>query len=125
MLKKLQSWGRRPGLDFRGLQAVTHRRRILEEILGGSGAANRTSDQITAKGTKTRSTNRGIRRHILSDTGSIADLAMEMVLINTVRRSRLADMASAAGEHQLVVDTILLRVEQVGAIKSQRDVLEP
>lgn len=34
-------------------------------------------------------------------------------------------MAGAAGEHQLVVDTILLRVEQVGAIKSQRDVLEP
>jgi hypothetical protein len=42
---------------------------------------------------------------------------MEMVLVNTVRGRRLANMASTAGEHQLVVDTVLLRVEQVGAIE--------
>lgn len=42
---------------------------------------------------------------------------MEVVLVDTVRGSRLADMAGAARKHQLVVDPILLGVEQVGAIE--------
>lgn len=48
MLMKLLSWGRRPGLDFRGLLAVTHRRRILGDILVRGGVANGTRDNITA-----------------------------------------------------------------------------
>lgn len=43
---------------------------------------------------------------------------MEVVLVDTVGGGRLADMAGPAGEHQLVVDPILLGVEQVGALES-------
>lgn len=42
---------------------------------------------------------------------------MEMVLVDTVRGGRLADMAGTAREHQSVVDAIFLGVEQVGAVE--------
>jgi hypothetical protein len=116
MLKKLESGVRGPGLDFRGLQAVTHRRRMLEETLVGDVAADVAGEDITAKSTKRRNTNRWIRSHILSNTGGVTDLAMEVVLINTVRGCGLADMAGTARKHQLIVGSILLGVQQVGAI---------
>lgn len=47
---------------------------------------------------------------------------MEMVLVNTVRGRRLANMASTAGEHQLIVDTVLLGIEQVGAFTAELEV---
>lgn len=43
---------------------------------------------------------------------------MEVVLVDTVRRGRLADMAGAAREHQLVIDAVLLGVEQIGALET-------
>lgn len=43
---------------------------------------------------------------------------MKVVLVDTVGRSRLADMAGAAREHQLVIDAVLLGVEEVGALET-------
>lgn len=47
---------------------------------------------------------------------------MEVVLVDTVRRGRLADMAGAAREHQLVIDAVLLGVEQIGAFTAELEV---
>lgn len=49
---------------------------------------------------------------------------MEVVLVDTVGRGRLAHMAGAAGEHQLVIDAVLLGVEKVGALETLADVLK-
>lgn len=65
---------------------------------------------------------RRIRSHILSHTSSITNLAMEVVLVDTVGRGRLAHMAGAAGEHQLVIDAVLLGVEKVGAFSAELEV---
>lgn len=64
-----------------------------------------------------RETNRGVRGNILSDTSSISNLAVELVLVDAVGGSGLADVTGAAGEHELVGDAVLLGVEQVGAIE--------
>lgn len=61
-------------------------------------------------------TNRGVRGNILSDTGSVSNLAVELVLVDAMGGGGLADMAGAAGEHELVGDAVLLGVEQVGAM---------
>lgn len=59
-------------------------------------------------------TNRRIRADILSDTSGGADLAVELVLVDTVGTGRFSDMTGTAGKHELVGVTILLWVEQVG-----------
>lgn len=41
---------------------------------------------------------------------------MELVLVDTVRGGRLADVTGAASEHELVGSAVFLRVEQVGAV---------
>lgn len=61
-------------------------------------------------------TNRGVRGNILGDTGSISNLAVEFVLVDAVGGGGLADVAGAAGEHELVGDAVLLGVEQVRAM---------
>lgn len=60
-------------------------------------------------------TNRRVRADILRDTGSVAHLTVEFVLVDAVGAGGLADVAGAAGEHQLIGSTILFGVEQVGA----------
>lgn len=69
-------------------------------------------------GAKLRETNRRIRSHILSDTRSISHLAVQPVLVDTIRTGRFADVAGAAGKQQAVVDTVLLGVQQVRAVIS-------
>ena len=64
---------------------------------------------------KSWETNRGVGAHILGDTGGITDLAVELVLVDTVGTGRFADMAGAAGEHELVGGAVLLGIKQVGA----------
>jgi hypothetical protein len=59
-------------------------------------------------------TNRRIRADILSDTSGGADLAVELVLVDTVGTGRFSDMTGTAGKHELVGVTILLWIEQVG-----------
>lgn len=70
-------------------------------------------------------TNRGIRANILGDTGGGADLAVKLVLIDTVGSGGFSDVTGSAGKHELVGVSVLFRVEQVGtsntlAIMSKR-----
>lgn len=62
-------------------------------------------------------TNRGVRGHILSNTGSVSNLAVQLVLVDAVGGCGLADVAGTAGEHELVGDAVLFGVEQVRAMR--------
>lgn len=62
---------------------------------------------------------RRIRSHILSDTRSVSHLTVQLVLVDAVRRSRFADMASATGKHETVVDSVFLGVQQVRAFATE------
>jgi hypothetical protein len=55
-------------------------------------------------------TNRGVGAHILGDTGGITNLAVELILVDTVGAGGFTDMAGAASEHELVGGTVLLGV---------------
>lgn len=65
---------------------------------------------------------RWIRCHVLSDTGSVSDLVVEFVLVDTIRGRGLADLAGSAGEHQRVVDAVFLWIEKVGAFTAESEV---
>lgn len=78
-------------------------------------ATDKTGDLLATIGAKPRDTNRWIRCHVLSDTGSVSDLVVEFVLVDTIRGRGLADLAGSAGEHQRVVDAVFLWIEKVGA----------
>lgn len=79
--------------------------------------ADGASDLIAAKKAKARQdvreTNRGVRTDVCGDTGGIADLAVQLVLVDAVGGGFLADVAGAAGEHEFVGGAVLLGVEQV------------
>lgn len=101
------------------------------EILGDgivSAAAGLTGDLVAtacakagdaqeAKKQGLGKTNRGVRGNILSNAGSVSNLAVQLVLVDAVGGCGLADVAGTAGEHELVGDAILLGVEQVGAMR--------
>jgi hypothetical protein len=73
-----------------------------------------TSDNVAAKVTKARSTNRRVRSNVLSHARGISNLTVQVVLVDTVGGCRLANVTGAAGVQQLVVDAILLGVQEVG-----------
>lgn len=83
-----------------------------EKLLSTAGAKAGNGKKTKRKSWET---NRGVGANILSDPGSVADLAVELVLVDAVGASGFADVAGAAGKHELVGDTVFLGVEQIGA----------
>lgn len=88
---------------------------LTGDFLAAASAESRDAHQTGEE--ELGATNRGIRGHVLGHTGGVSDLAVELVLIDTVRGGRLADVAGAASEHQLIGNAILLGIEQVGAMR--------
>lgn len=80
--------------------------------------AFKTGDFFTAIGTEIWETNRRIRSHILSDTGSVSHLTIQLVLIDTIRGSGFADLARSTGKHELVGVAVFFRIKQVGTTAS-------
>lgn len=95
----------------------------LEELISTDRAFKLSSTAGAKSGKRKKATrkktwvgtNRGVRADILSNPRSVADLTVERVLVNAVGRSRLADVAGTAGEHELAGNAVFLGVEQVGA----------
>jgi hypothetical protein len=76
-------------------------------------AAQTESDKKIERAKRFGVTNRRVGANILGDTGSGADLAVELVLVDTVGTGGFSDMTGTTGKHELVGDTVLLRIEQV------------
>lgn len=82
--------------------------------------ADKANDFFSTVGAEVWETNRRIRPDILSHTSSVSHLTVQLVLVNAVRASWLADVASAARKHQAVVGAVFFRIKQVGAVAKQR-----
>lgn len=100
------------GCDGRFEEMVSTGRAI--ELISTASAESRERKK-TKRRKRTWETNRGVGADILSNTRSVADLTVELVLVDAVGSGRFADVAGAAGEHELVGNAVFLGVEQVGA----------
>lgn len=79
------------------------------ELVSTAGAKSRERKKTRRK-KKTWETNRRVGADILSNPRSVADLTVELVLVDAVGSGRFADVAGAAGEHELVGNAVFLGV---------------
>ena len=74
----------------------------------------KASDPFSTVGAEIWETNRRVRSHILSHTGSIPHLAVQLVLIDTVGSGRFRYVTSSTGKHEPVGIAVFFRIEKVG-----------
>jgi hypothetical protein len=86
------------------------------EYFLADGAGNRDTAEKAKTRQDSRETNRGVGTDVRSDTSGVANLTVQLVLVDAVGGRILADMTGAAGEFESVGFAVLLRVEQVRAV---------
>ena len=90
----------------------------------GNGASTQQAEDRFSR--KLRKTNRGIRSNVLGDASGFSNRCVELVAEDAGSSCFFRILASAAGELELLVLFVLLRIEHVAALgaKAEGDLLK-